>query len=458
MGPKALLRVVGVALWHRMFGRMGTLESDAIRSKEWEGRTIAGQFPLRQWLGSSDHSSVFLTERRGEKAAIKFVLAKPDTDAERQLARWRRAAELSHSSLIRIFESGSVQMDGYNFLYVVMEFADDDLAQILPQRPLAPGEVTQLLPPLLGALSFLHNNRFLHGRIKPSNVLATGDQLKLSADQIIPLASTDTSPTRRDPYDAPEIAAGVCSTNSDLWSVGVTLYTALTQKLPEEGHKDNPAQFSSIPEPFRGIVRSCLQLDPRQRSSIADILTRLDPEAARVERTAEPEPLGWRGKRVVASLFVLATAFVIALIVFLLSRKSQPTKPVQSAVEQQSSSGTPSTPAIVSSTSETLARSDSPGSVLHQALPDASQSARRTVTGKIRIVARVDVDAKGKVTHARLTTPGPSQYFARLALAAAERWQFSPPIVNSHPVASIWSITFRIGRKETQTTAARDKR
>jgi TonB family protein len=436
---------------------MATLASATIRSKEWEGRTVAGQFPLRRWLGSSDHSSVFLTERAGEKAAIKLIAADSDSDAQRQLARWRRAADLSHSNLIRIFESGRVQMDGHNFLYVVMEFADEDLAQILPQRPLAPGEVTQLLPPLLGALSYLHNNRLLHGRIKPSNVLATGDQLKLSADQITALASTETNAIRRDPYDAPEIAAGICTAASDLWSVGVTLYTALTQRLPEEGHKDNPAQFASIPEPFRGIVRSCLQLDPRQRSSIADILTRLDPEATRVERTAVAEPLGWRGKRRITSLFIIAAALVIAFIVFLSTRKSEPAKPVQSAVEQ-GSSGTPSTPAVVSSAPEALARRDSPGSVLHQALPDASQSARRTVTGKIRIVARVDVDANGKVTHARLTTPGPSQYFARLTLEAAEQWQFSPPVVNSRPVASIWSITFRIGRKQTQTAAERLKR
>lgn len=437
---------------------MATLASATIRSKEWEGRTVAGQFPLRQWLGSSDHSSVFLTESAGGKAAIKLIRADSDAGAERQLALWRRAAELSHSNLIRIFESGRVQMDGHNFLYVLMELADEDLAQILPHRPLAPGEVTQLLPPLLGALSYLHNKRFLHGRIKPSNVLATGDQLKLSADQIAPLALTDTSATRRDPYDAPEVAAGVCTPASDLWSVGVTLYTALTQKLPEEGHKDSPAQFAAIQEPFRGIVRSCLQLDPRQRTSIADILTRLDPEATRVAGTAETESPGWRGKRAVASLFILATALVIAFIVFLSGRKSESAKPGQSAVEQQISSGTPAAPAVVSSAPQSPARLDSRGEVLHQALPDASQSARRTITGKIRIVARVDVDAGGKVTHARLTTAGPSQYFARLTLSAAERWKFSPPVVNGQPAASIWSITFRIGRNQTQTSAQRLKR
>lgn len=437
---------------------VSTLISTTVRTREWEGRTIGGQFPLRQYLGSSDHSSVFLTERAGEKAVIKLIAAESEAGAERQLARWRRAAELSDSNLIRIFESGSVQMDGHSFLYVVMEFADEDLSQILPQRPLAPAEVTQLLPPLLGALSYLHKKGFLHGRIKPSNVLATGDQLKLSADQILPLASEDASTTRRDVYDAPEVAAGVCTQAGDLWSVGVTLYTALTQKLPEEGHKDNPAQLAEIPEPFRGIVRGCLQLDPKQRNSIADILTRLDPEATRVERRAEREPLGWRGKRTVASLFILVTAVVIAFVVFFSTRKNESAKPAQSATESQSSSTTPATPAVVSSARETPAHGNTPGSVLHQVQPDFSRSARNTIHGRIRIVARVEVSPSGQVTHARLTTPGPSAYFARLTLAAAERWQFSAPTVNSQPVASVWSITFRIARKQTQTAAERLKR
>ena len=436
---------------------MATPTGTVIRSKEWEGRTVGGQYPLRQWLGSSDHSSVFVTEHAGEKAAIKLVPADSDAQAERFLSRWRSAFKLSHPNLIRVFECGRTQLDGRSYVYVIMELANEDLSQILPQRPLTPPEISQLLPPLLGALSYLHHKGFLHGRIKPSNVLATGDQLKLSADQIMPLVSVDAGKARRDAYDAPETAAGICTPASDLWSVGVTLYAALTQRLPEESHKDNPAQFASIPEPFRGIVRSCLQLDPKQRSSIADFLTRLDPEVTHIERKAEAEPLGWRGKRIVASLFILVTALVIAFIVFL-THKAEPSKSIRSVAEPQSSSAAPAAPAVVSSETKAPTRQDSRGSVLHQVLPDVSQSARNTITGRIRIVAQVEVDASGKVIHARLTTPGPSQYFARLTLSAVERWQFAPPIVNAQPVASLWSITFRIGRKQTQTAAERLRR
>ena len=59
--------------------------------KKWEGR-VDGKFPLRHWLGGSEHSAVFLTERPGhadEKVAIKLIAA--GSDADRQLSRWRAA-------------------------------------------------------------------------------------------------------------------------------------------------------------------------------------------------------------------------------------------------------------------------------------------------------------------------------------------------------------------------------
>src|SRR5579863_9346625 len=213
--------------------------------KTWEGRSVVGRFPLRRWLGGSDHSAVFLTERAGQpqKAAIKLIAAENSADADLQLARWRAAAQLSHPHLIRILEAGRSQIDGSSFLYVVMEHAEEDLAQILPVRPLEPAEVTDLLPPVLDALSYLHGKGFVHGRIKPSNVLAVGEQLKLSADQIVSADAPNSKRRRRDVYDAPETAAGIVSPAGDLWSVGATLVAALTQNVPlaEDASQNDPS-------------------------------------------------------------------------------------------------------------------------------------------------------------------------------------------------------------------------
>jgi TonB family protein len=59
---------------------------------------------------------------------------------------------------------------------------------------------------------------------------------------------------------------------------------------------------------------------------------------------------------------------------------------------------------------------------------------------------RVEVDAAGNVTGTKLVTPGPSKYFSRLAMQAAEQWKFSPPSQNGQPVPSEWTILFEYTR------------
>jgi TonB family protein len=97
------------------------------------------------------------------------------------------------------------------------------------------------------------------------------------------------------------------------------------------------------------------------------------------------------------------------------------------------------------------------GEVAHQVLPDVPQSARNTISGTIKINVQVEVDSSGKVAAAKLTHPGPSQYFARLALKAAQEWEFSPPAADGAPAASTWAIQFRLKRTSTQASAQRVK-
>ncbi|MGO9084445.1 MAG: serine/threonine-protein kinase [Candidatus Sulfotelmatobacter sp.] len=441
--------------------------------KAWEGRVVAGKFPLQQWLGSSEHSAVFLTQRQpgkaSQKATIKLIAADA-ADAERQLSRWRAAAQLSHPNLIRIFEAGRCELNGTPLLYVAMEYAEEDLAEILPQRPLTPAEVAELIPPVLDALSYLHQKGFVHGDIRPSNVLAVGDQLKLSSDQVTSAAETDSARRRRDVYDAPETAAGIVSPAGDLWSLGVTLVAALTQNTSLVEGAQVPAALETLPEPFRGIARECLRLDPNRRCSIALIQARLQPpgRSVPVEPEAPPPPRSV-SKGTIAAV-VAVVALVVALVVFYPRGKNtaatEKVTPGQTAPAQTASSprsakptkkaatqGAPSqtAPSQSTATQGTVAQGD----VLHQVLPDVPQSARDTVTGTVKVGVRVTVDSSGKVTAAELASPGPSPYFARLALNAAQGWEFAPPQVDGQPAASVWLLRFRFRRTSTQAAAER---
>lgn len=458
--------------------------SSAVAWRTLEGSTVDGKFPLRQWLGGSDHSAVFLTERMivgvtgPQKAAIKLISAE-SSDSAGQLSRWRTAAQLSHPHLIRIFDSGRCQLDGEQLLYVVTEYAEEDLSQILPHRSLTPGEAGDMLPPLLDALSYLHGKGFVHRHIRPSNMLAVGDQLKLTSDQIVSASNAAAEHRRRDAYDAPETAAGVVTPESDMWSVGATLVAALTQgsALPGETLLGDLALPKTIPEPFRGIARECLYLDPKRRSTIAEIMARLEPAGRSVP--AEPEPVHApprRSSRAPVTIAILIIGLMVALIAFFSREKSGPSNPSSGTAEQSSqtppSSQQPALPAAPATTTQappatisaapaphaqtphphTANLSTSQGDVLHRVVPDVPKSAQNTITGRIKVTVHVDVDTSGKVASAKLTQPGPSQYFARLALNAAQRWEFAAPQVEGQPASSAWLLHFRFGRKGTEVS------
>ena len=194
--------------------------------KQWEGQIVNGSFPLRQYLGGSDHSAVFLTERRGrepQRAAIKLIAVDPANTAK---SSWRAGSSPQSSPILTCcgcLKRGSCQLDKVVLLYVVMEYAEDNLAQILPQRALTPEEVRDLLEPALDALAFIHGKSLVHGRLKPSNVMAAGDQLKLSSDSLV---RTGDPAGRRETgfipqfYDAPELANGNISAGIGLLVAG----------------------------------------------------------------------------------------------------------------------------------------------------------------------------------------------------------------------------------------------
>ena len=80
--------------------------------------------------------------------------------------------------------------------------------------------------------------------------------------------------------------------------------------------------------------------------------------------------------------------------------------------------------------------------MLDQILPDVPNKALSTITGKVRVAVRARVDAAGNVADAEFEDPGPSEYFAKAALKAVRRWEFTSPEVGGHSVPSEWLVRF----------------
>jgi TonB family protein len=239
-----------------------------------EGQVVNGAFPLRRCLGSSDHSGVFLTEYAAQNlshAALKLVPAIP-TLAESQLAHWGAAASVAHPQLIRLFETGRCQLGGLHYLYVIMDYAEQNLGQLLLHRALSETEVREMLPLALEALGFLHSRDLVQGQLKPSNILVIENQLKLASDTIRPAGEATASIGMLSVYNPPEARDGSFSTSGDMWALGVTLCQALTQRAPSRSDErgESVALPTDFPVAFIDIVRRCLSRNPAQRPSVAD--------------------------------------------------------------------------------------------------------------------------------------------------------------------------------------------
>lgn len=451
----------------------------AVAQELWKGQIIDGKFPLLEWLGGSSHSAVFRTQLPGsstQPAAIKLIRA-DRPDAAQQIACWRELVTLSHPNLLRVFHAGHCQMSGVPWLYVATEFAEENVDQVLPVRPLSMIEVGELLPPVLDVLAFLHSKNLVHARIKPSNICAVKNQLKLSVDSVHP-ATQAFKPAFLTAYDAPESEVGNLSPAADIWSLGMTLVAAFDQRALTWSRSNtlDPVVPKSVPVPYGQIAHECLRMNPAERCSMARIKDLMRVEAPQPKLIAHKSP-----KRKIPFMPVLVVLALVATFIVLKFRhtsgSSTPTatnsatepqaeqnpttqKPASSAADQKPTAYASRSGAIAKSPVKSPVRPPAPvvetspseQGVAKQVLPQVPYSARQTIHGKVRVKVQVAVDPNGDVSSANLVVPGPSRYFARLALESAQQWKFQPAGVNGQPAPARWLLEYRFGRSATEVT------
>ena len=430
-----------------------------VAQERWRGWIIDRQFALLDWLGGSTNTAVFRTELAGslpQSAAIKLIRAEGGEIAK-QLSCWRELTALSHPNLLRIFDSGHCQILGARWLYIVTEFGDENLEPVLQVRPLALEEVRELIPPVVEGLKFLHGRGLVHGRIKPSNIFAVKDQLKLSSDGIqSEVEGRGSRPVGA--YDAPEAESAVLTPPADIWSLGMMLAAAFNQRplTWSRSSQAGPQVPKLVPPPYSRIAAECLRIHPGERCSLERIgeLARSPFPAPKLEEPfPEPPPRRRSLFRLAPVIFLLVLG--IAVLAWYFRRGQAPASsepappPPSSRPLEQSAPVEPAGPSSASSPSP----ASEPGRILERVLPNVPPSARMTIQpiqGKIRVKVLVSVDEAGQVASASFVSPGPSQYFARLALEASKKWKFQPVTIDGKPAASRWLLEYSFGRKATE--------
>lgn len=384
---------------------------------QWEGETVDGAFPLEQFLGCGPKSAVFRTHTASGSAAIKLVPARPE-DVQSLVNRWKRASSVGHPHLLRILKTGTWKRGGTSLAYLVTEYGEENLGAVLAERALTVDEVREMLPPIAEAVAYLHGRGLTLGNLKPANVLAVDDMLKLASDSI---ASGDPS--------------------GDLRGFAATVTQALTQRADA---------VDRVPEPFRDIARHCMGSNGRPAWTAAELVSRLQSRGP----AAEPARAKSTGPR--PTTYAIATALVlVALIVvgaYLKNRGGEkaaqapvtqapaaqnpapvPAKAAQTPVPVPAKTTQPA-PEPVAPKPAARERSPQPAPVqastgsdqaVQQPLPEITDKARRTIHGTVVIHVKVTIDETGSVTAATLQ-PTASRYLGKLCAAAAREWRFLP--------------------------------
>ena len=218
----------------------------AIGSSQWlSGAIIEGHYQVGSLIGRGGMSEVYyaLDLWSNNPVALKVLSPALAEDAanrqkfHREERSMRQVGGGGHT--VGVISSGTEYFSGQIVMYIVLEYVHGcTLSQLLRVRnALSLGEALDILIPVVEALSEVHANRYLHGDIKPGNILLDANgQVKL----------TDFGLSRRDDqvdagapmgtpaYVAPEVLDPKVKVGAqaDIFALGVMMYRMLSGRLP----------------------------------------------------------------------------------------------------------------------------------------------------------------------------------------------------------------------------------
>jgi eukaryotic-like serine/threonine-protein kinase len=273
-----------------------------------EGSVVDGRYRVLRRIGSGGMADVWLAEdtHLQRQVALKVLHRRFVQDRE-FVERFRREAEaaagLQHPHIVSVYDRGEFE----GTYYIAMRYVEGPTLKELIDRGLSPVEAVVPIRQVLEAAGFAHRHGVVHRDLKPMNVILDGDGQAVVTDFGIARAGlsniTQTGSVMGTPqYLSPEQAQGFDVTSvSDLYSIGVILYEALTGRVPFDGESavavamkqvsETPQRPSSInPQvspALDAVVMRALEKDPGERFQSAEAFIAALDEAMR-----DPGPAG----------------------------------------------------------------------------------------------------------------------------------------------------------------------
>ncbi|HTJ76753.1 MAG TPA: serine/threonine-protein kinase [Acidimicrobiales bacterium] len=223
---------------------------------------------------------------------------------EKVLKEARAAARLDHPGAVTVYDV--IDDDGHPV--IVMELVEaPTLSQLVAERgPMAPAEVARIGLEILDVLDAAHAHGIVHRDVKPANVMvAPSGRVRLGDFGVAailddPTVSTSGAVTGSPAYMAPEQATNKGAiAESDLWSLGATMYFAVEGVPPFDKGAPLPTLASIVQDPPRPMERAgalgpvlegLLVKSPADRFTAADLRPRLARIAAGEAASPPPRP------------------------------------------------------------------------------------------------------------------------------------------------------------------------
>jgi len=249
---------------------------------------IIGKYKILSTIGSGGFGTVYLAEDTwiDKKVALK-VPHKQGVDFGELLREPRLLASLNHPNIVTILTAEKQE----NVFFIVMEFVPGETLEAIIARDgaLDVARALDYTCQISNAVDHAHKQGVLHRDLRPSNVLVADSGMLKVADfgtsRFLEIAAHGTTVIGSPPYMAPEQFHGKAVFASDIYSLGVTMYQALTGELPYD--TPSPADLDRL---MAGDLLTPPRLkNPKIPKAINDIVMKaMAPEIhARYQRAGE---------------------------------------------------------------------------------------------------------------------------------------------------------------------------